>query len=148
MEQGSRRTLQAILSIPLTTENLWNKRQIPRHRTEMVGHSGLEDVQGSKLIIQAEEQYNTLFRKGGQCGSKRRTSSRALGGGAGKNRSTRHKAPVELRDGTAKMEATANLKAEDQRTDAIEQVVNELNPGQRPIQSIRCLALIKEERRK
>ena len=50
------------------------------------------------------------------------------------------KAPVEVRDGTARFEAAANLEAEDQRTDVIEQVVNELNPGQRPIHSIRCLA--------
>ena len=53
---------------------------------------------------------------------------------------TGNKAPVEPRAGTAKLEEAANLEAEDQRTEAIEQVVNELNPGQRPIQSIRCLA--------
>ena len=55
---------------------------------------------------------------------------------------TYNEAPLETRDGTAKLEEAANLEAEDQRTEAIERVVNELNPGQRPIQSIRCLARV------
>ena len=44
--------------------------------------------------------------------------------------STWSKAPVKPRDGTTKSEAAANLEAKDQRTDIVEQVVNELNPGQ------------------
>ena len=55
---------------------------------------------------------------------------------------TYNEPPLETRDGTAKLEEAANLEAEDQRTEAIERVVNELNPGQRPIQSIRCLARV------
>jgi hypothetical protein len=53
---------------------------------------------------------------------------------------TWNNAPVEIRDGTAKLEVAVNLEAEDQLMEALEQVVNELNPGHRPIQSIRCLA--------
>ena len=55
---------------------------------------------------------------------------------------TWNKTPVETREVAAKLEAAVNLETEDQRREVLEQVVNELNPGYRPIQSIRCLARI------